>query len=235
MMDAPRICITLDVDWAPDGTIAPVLAAMREARVKCTFFATHESLLLAAIDDPDVEVGLHPNFIGCNGDYDTPIRSLKTIYPRARGARSHALYVSSHILRRYKENGLSYESNNFMPMHQYLRPMLRFEEFVSIPFYWSDDRLEVYSWFDVDKLLLDEPGLKVLNFHPIHVFMNTAAEEHYLTWKQHYQDPDALRRHIHTGAGVGSLFEALLARIRQRDLPTYTMGSVCDEFLRGGS
>lgn len=234
-MTAPRIVLSLDVDWAPDAVMEPVLDAMRAAGVKCTFFATHASPLLMGLDDPNVEVGLHPNFLGNNGDYDTPLSQLTAAYPNARGGRSHALYVSSHILRLYKKHGLSYESNNFMPMHQHLHPMMRFERFVSIPFYWSDDRLEVYSWFDVEALRLDEPGLKVLNFHPIHVFMNTSSEGHYLSWKQHYQDPDALRAHIGEGAGVGSLFHAVLARIRERNLRTYTMAEICDTFLETGA
>jgi len=234
-MTESRIVLSLDVDWAPDAIIEPVLAAMCDAGVKCTFFATHASPLLMGIQDPNVEVGLHPNFIGCNGDYDSPLRRLMEAYPKARGGRSHALYVSSHILRLYEKHGLSYESNNFMPMHQHLHPMMRFERFVSIPFYWSDDRLEVYSWFDVDQLRLEEPGLKVLNFHPIHVFMNTASEEHYLSYKQHYQEPDALREHIRTGAGVGTLFDAVLARIRERNLPTYTMAGIADTFLETGA
>lgn len=233
--DAPRICITLDVDWAPDGVIEPVLRQMRDAGVKATFFATHASPLLSSLDDPDIEIGLHPNFLNCNGDYDAPIRTLKSVYPRARGGRSHALFVSSHILRLYKEHGLSYESNNFMPMHSHLHPMMRFERFVSIPFYWSDDRLEVYSWFAVEKLRLEEPGLKVLNFHPIHVFMNTTGDAHYATWKQHYQEPETLRAFIGAGEGVGSLFTAVLRRIAERRLPTYTMAAICDDFLRSHS
>jgi len=232
MTEASRICITLDVDWAPDGVIEPVLESLQDAGVKCTFFATHASPLLMNVGDERVEVGLHPNFNGCNGDYDTPLRTLMEAYPRARGGRSHSLYVSSHILRRYQQHGLSYESNNFMPMHPHLRPMMRFERFVSIPFYWSDDRLEVYSWFDLRNLRLDDPGLKVLNFHPIHVFMNTASEEHYLGYKQHYQDPDALRPFIHQGSGVGSLFDAVLRYVHEKNLPTYTMTEICDDFLR---
>ncbi|HEX2060500.1 MAG TPA: hypothetical protein VHK90_07145 [Thermoanaerobaculia bacterium] len=235
-LEPSRICITLDVDWAPDAVMQPVLDAMRDAGVKATFFATHDSALLQSIGTgSDFEVGLHPNFNNCGGDFETPLRTLKEIYPSARGARSHSPHVSSHILQLYRKYGLQYESNNFMPMHQHLHPMMRFERFVSIPFYWSDDRLEVYDWFDLETLALDSPGLKVLNFHPMHVFMNTSSEAHYLSYKQHYQDADALRPFIHRGTGVRSLFDAVLQTVRERGLPTYTMGEICDEFLRSHS
>lgn len=230
----PRICITLDVDWAPDGVIAPVLEALRASAVKATFFATHASPLLASIAGDDVEVGLHPNFNHCAGDFDTPLRTLKDAYPDARGARSHSLFVSSHILQLYRRYGLRYESNNFMPMHQHLHPVMRFENFVSIPFYWSDDRLDVYDWFDLDTLRLDTPGLKVLNFHPMHVFMNTSSEEHYLSYKAHYQDAGALRPFVNGGTGVRSLFDAVLQSIGDRGVPTYTMAEICDTFLGRG-
>lgn len=231
-MSDPRLCITFDVDWAPEGAIAVVLEEMRKANAKGTFFATHASPLLQAAHGTQFEVGLHPNFNNAAGDFDTPLRTLKEAYPNARGGRSHSLFVSSHILQLYRKYGLQYESNNFMPMHQHLHPVMRFPRFVSIPFYWSDDRLEVYDFFDLDTLQLDSPGLKVLNFHPIHVFMNTSSEQHYLSYKPHYQDVYALQSHVNrTSNGVRTMFDAVLAHVQQRGLRTYTMLELCEEFL----
>lgn len=228
------VCITLDVDWAPDGVMEPVLDALRRAAVKATFFATHASPLLMAIDDPDVEVGLHPNFNDCGGDFEQRIRLLKEAYPAARGGRSHSLFVSSHILQLYRKYGLSYESNNFLPMHPHLRPVMRFPEFVSIPFYWSDDKLDVYSSFTLEDLGLATPGLKVLNFHPIHVFMNTTSEAHYLSYKQHYHDVAALRPLVNSSQpGVATLFHDVLEHLRRSGARTRTMREICDSFLQG--
>jgi hypothetical protein len=227
----PRLCITLDVDWAPEGALDVVLGKIRAAGVKCTFFATHASPLLQAAHGADIEVGLHPNFNDCNGDFDTPLRTLKDAYPEARGARSHSLFVSSHILQLYRKYGLQYESNNFMPMHQHLHPVLRFPQFVSIPFYWSDDRLEVYDFFDFDMLQLDAPGLKVLNFHPIHVFMNTTSEAHYLSYKAHYQDVARRGARARAAARPPHLDDARAQRRAPRQLMTRDLR--IDRILRG--
>src|ERR1043165_3821686 len=89
-----QLCITLDVDWARDETIYPIVELMKNAKVKATFFVTHESRLLESLDATQFEVGLHPNFNDCAGDFEGPLRRLKALYPQAKGARSHSLYVS---------------------------------------------------------------------------------------------------------------------------------------------
>jgi hypothetical protein len=38
-------------------------------------------------------------------------------------------------------------------------------------------------------------GLKVFNFHPIHIFENTHSQAHYREIKQHYQNPAELEKH----------------------------------------
>lgn len=232
---SPRICITLDLDWAPDDVVEPVLDAIRAAGAKCTVFATHASPLLMSLDDDGIEVGLHPNFNDCAGDFEPRVRDLKYIYPRAVGARSHSLFVSSHILQLYRKYDLTYEANIFLGMHQYLHPVMRFPNFVSIPFYWSDDRLEVSGDSDLASLQLDTPGLKVLNFHPLHVFMNTYSEKHYLSYKPHCQDPAKLRMLVNRERpGVWTLFDALLSQVHEAGTVTYTMREIYNRFIEDG-
>jgi hypothetical protein len=234
--DAGKLCITLDMDWASDEVAGPVAEMMRRRGVKATFFATNHSRLLSGLDGEQFEVGLHPNFNNCAGDFRAPLEGLKRLYPRARGARSHSLFVSSHILQLYVEHGLNYESNIFLFEHEGLRPVLRFEGFVSIPFCWSDDKhISLQRPFTLDALGLETPGLKVLNFHPMHVFMNTSSDAHYESYKRHYQEPDRLAEFVNRRSpGVGTLFGALLEHLEETGRRTYTMGEVCDEFLAAG-
>lgn len=230
--DYSRVCLTLDVDWAPDEVVASAAALIERAGARATFFATNESPVLAALDPGRFEVGLHPNYNNVrDGDFDVPLAALKGLYPAARGGRSHGLYVSSAILAGYRAHGLRYESNVFLYLHENLRPVLRFKDFVSVPFYWSDDKhLELHDTFGPDHLGLDAPGLKVYNFHPMHVFMNTSSEAHYQSYKPHYKDVAGLReRRNESGEGVGTLFSAFLERVAGRELPL--LGEVCEEFL----
>jgi hypothetical protein len=210
------VAITLDVDWAPEEAIIAAAAVLSRHDAKATFFATHPSDALRTLDHERFEIGLHPNFNGAT-DLAAPLVELTRHYPQARGARSHSLFVSSHILQLYRREGMRYEANVFLDGHPDLRPVPRFDDLVSIPFNWSDDKhLERERPFTLDATGLDRPGLKVFNFHPIHVFMNTTSEAHYAAYREHYQDVEALRPHIADGPGIGTLFAELVAAVADR-------------------
>jgi hypothetical protein len=228
------VCLSLDVDWVPDPILAHVTSLITRAGVSATFFATHPTPVLKSMSSPAFEVGLHPHF-NRGEDLDSPLHELKAAYPHARGARSHGLAVSSQVLQRYMAHGLRYEANVFLPGHAGLHPVTRFADLVSIPFYWSDDKhLERGDQFELSALALDAPGLKVLNFHPIHVYMNTASPAHYRGFKAHYQDADALAERRDVGTpGIGTLFEEILVELGRRDQPHLTLDRVCDLHIGG--
>lgn len=234
--DEGQLCITLDLDWAGDEILRPVVEMLREAGAKATFFATHRSDVLAGLDAGQFEVGLHPNFNNSGGDLVGPTEELKAIYPRARGGRSHSLLNSSHVLQGYLRSGLVYESNLFLPMHESLRPVARIKGLVSIPIYWCDDvHFSRYDSFDLGDLRLETPGLKVLDFHPMHVFMNTSGVTHYESYRRHYQEPERLAEFVNReGRGVGTLFAALLEHLKGSGRRTHTMSEVRDGFLAAG-
>jgi hypothetical protein len=225
-------CLTLDVDWAPEEVLASVARLIDDAGLRATLFATHESDVLAALPDTHFEIGLHPRF---NGDLleEEPVRALKQTYPSARGARSHGLVASSRILQTYVAHGLIYESNIFLPFHDHVRPVLRFPRFASIPLTWSDDYHLLFSLpFELSAVHLEGPGLKVLNFHPIHVFMNTESPEHYERFKTHSSDVQRMQRLKNTdGSGLGTLFTALLERLSGRRDGNCTLIEVARAYL----
>jgi len=227
-----QICITLDVDWVKDEILEPIIQMIEQAGVKATLFATHQSPLLEELNPQQFELGLHPNFNQVNGDFEKPLRELKTLYPNAKGGRSHSLFVSSHILQLYMKYGLKYESNIFLFNHQNLQPVIRFKDFISIPFYWSDDKyISLGSTFTLNQLHLDALGLKVFNFHPIHIFMNTSSETHYESYRTHYQNPAILRKFINPGEGVGKLFQLLLDYLAGNGDATHTLYEVYENYV----
>lgn len=229
-----EVCLTLDIDWAPEPVVEIVVEMLSTANVRATFFATHDSPALLRLDPQKFEVGLHPNFNNVtNGDYDDAVRKLKALYPAATGARSHGLFVSTAILQRYMEHGLKYESNIFMPLHGRLHPVTRFKELISIPFYWSDDKhLSLSDSFSVNDLGLRALGLKVYNFHPMHIFMNTHSDQHYQSYKKHYQNYDALLGCVNnTRPGIGTQFRALLGYLNNSGAPLRTMEQISDQFM----
>ena len=208
------VCLTIDVDWAPEEVIAEAVAALDARGARATFFATHDSPLLRTLAEGGPhEVGVHPNF---EGAADGGLPELMRLFPQAVTGRSHRLHVSSEVLNVYRAHGLRFESNVFLPGHPHLRPVARFADLISVPFYWSDDKhLDLDRPFELAAVGLDEPGLKVLNFHPVHVFLNSETPAHYERAKPVYHDPSALRaaRGAH---GIADLFAAVLDHVGPR-------------------
>lgn len=228
-----EIVITLDVDWAPDETLAPFLDRLREAGHQATVFATHDSPLLHGLDRNQFEVGIHPNFNNSGGDLVTPIADLTALYPGVRGGRSHSFYNSTPMLHTYADHGLTYESNAFLFKHANLRPTRFSKRLVSVPIYWMDyKQIELDLPFDLDTLALEQPGLKILIWHPMHLFINTTDDTHYQGVKPVYHEVDKLRAHQRKGvAGVGTLFEDLLAYLSKNKIKCRRMIDVAQDFL----
>lgn len=233
-MSIPEVCITLDVDWAPEKAIEYVAEILSQYHIPATFFATHESQVLKELESPSCEIGLHPNFLNVNKDYLSELQRLKNIYPNACGGRSHGLFVSSPILTLYQQIGLIYESNILLYGHESLRPVWRFRNLVSIPFYWSDDKYLEYSpSLNAIDFFLERPGLKVFNFHPIHIFANTPNPSFYVdTVKPNYQDADKLHElRYRIGPGCQDLFLSLLSKLQKGGYSVTTMQTLTELWM----
>lgn len=231
MTDA--ICITFDVDWAPDEALEDVLELLERAGAAATFFATHGTAVLGSSVQPRTEVGVHPDFRDAQEDMEAPVRRLLELYPRARGVRSHLLYQSSPLLEVFKDLGFDYESNTHLPFHPGLRPFIRIPGLVSIPYSWSDDtHFRLGKPLQREVLMLDRPGVKVIAFHPIHIFANTLGTAHYeRAVRPHYSKPnELLRTRDVTAPGVRTLFEGVLAFIVETRVRTLTLSEVCEGF-----
>lgn len=229
-----KICITFDIDWAPDEVIEYVINLLEQYQVKATFFATHKSDFLKSLDSTKYEIGIHPNF-NEGGDYNSIIADLRAIYPKVIGVRSHSLFESSHILRLFLDNGLKYDVNSFIPLREGLYPFMRLNKLVRIPYYWEDDtHFSSQATFELSELQIHKKGLKICNFHPIHIFMNTNSTKHYNSFKAFYHEPDILKKHRNSGGGIQILFVELLQYLAENRLPTYTCEGIYREYLAKG-
>lgn len=228
-----KICLTFDIDWVKDEILQPIVDKLISAKVKTTLFATHQSDLINNLDRDQFEIGIHPNFLNIPGDYETPVKELRSWYSEAKGVRSHHLYLNSRILASFKKYKFQYESNYHLFLHEGLRPFIRMKGLVSIPFYWQDDtHFRLGKNLKIEELHLNTRGLKVLAFHPMHVFMNTKNENHFESYKEHHQNPSKLKEHInHNSVGVGHLFNSLIDYINQNELPTYTLHEIYQEYI----
>jgi hypothetical protein len=240
--EQPIISLTIDVEWAADEVIADIVQLLDERRLPATFFCTH-----AGIELPGHERALHPNFRR-HGDTlrrlraqqaDFPELSDLEIYraalqlthafcPEAMGARTHSLIHDIALMQAYQEAGLQYDSSYYLPLATGLRPFQKEYRQLEFPIYYMDyfDLIEPVAGFELARLQLATPGLKVLDFHPNIVFINARDEMDYLRAKDHYHNADELRKMRVAGRGARTLFIELIDMLATGALPVVTLGQL---------
>jgi hypothetical protein len=216
-----KIFLSFDIDWAIDEAVES-LADMLEARgVAATFFVTHDSPVLARLaSNPLFELGIHPNFdpllAGGGGNAAQVFRELLAIVPGARATRSHALTSSGRLTRLIHENGLTHECNQMIPLESgmVLRPYAHWNGLIRVPHLWEDDVHMQYVTrtgvpFSVDAALTS-PGLKVFDFHPIHVALNSPDMAYYERTREQHRNWASLRACANEGRGTATLLQELI-------------------------
>lgn len=185
-----QIFITFDLDWCSDEVLSYTLDIIEKYDVKATFFVTHNTPLLERMkENPNIELGIHPNYnLLLQGDfsfgknYQEVTEYFMRLIPEAVSVRSHSQTQNSNLLSYFENIGLKYDCNTFIPYSSGIRlnPYLLWTgKLIKVPYFWEDDVHCVYGWqWDVDKYL-NHDGLKVFDFHPIHVFLNTDKIELY--------------------------------------------------------
>lgn len=239
--DRGPIAITVDTEWAHPLVLADLLDILERYGVRATLFCTDP------VDARSHEVAIHPNFRR-GGDavrrllaepahaaaawddatvYRAVLAEMRAAFPAAIGTRSHSLMYDSALLPELAAAGLRYDSTYMTPL-RCVGPFPKEHGIWEIPIYYMDhvDLITGATGFDVEALGLDEPGLKVFDFHPNMVFIDATTETQYLESKSSYHDPQGLLSYRSDGGGVRSLLLALLERVRSEAIPTPTLGEV---------
>jgi hypothetical protein len=217
-----QILVTLDVDWAPDFVIDYVSGLLIEKKVKSTWFITHDSPAIERLRQcPELfELGIHPNFKPGSTHGDNPqevIAHCLSLAPKAKSLRTHSLFQSTPILDLIiKETPCTYDVSLFLPHTPCLRPVVYVRDvgrLIRIPYIWEDDFETSQSkpiW-QIEPLLAIGQGLKVINFHPIHVYLNSKNLENYASLLQsggNYADltEDLASLYVNPEVGTRTMF-----------------------------
>lgn len=184
-----RAAITLDVDWAPDFMIDAAAQALIDRDVKATWFVTHESPAVARLrEHPELfELGIHPNFLTGSTHGATPaavIAHCAALVPGARAVRTHCLAQSTPLHDELlRGSDVEVDCSLFLPGATHVEPVEQWSpagRLLRLPYVWQDN-MEMYSprpdW-DTARLL-DAPGLRIFDFHPVHVWLNSRSFEPY--------------------------------------------------------
>lgn len=217
--------LTFDIDWAHDQVIADCVDLVERAEAMATWFATHATPLLERLrHNPLFEIGIHPNFVPLlNGSRQAGsnvaevISQLKAIVPEATSARSHSLVHSTQILHGFTQCGITHDVNCLVPESAgiTLSPWALWDGLIRVPYFWEDDVACLFGDTDMAhtenlSVLRHRPGIKVFNFHPIHVFLNTEHLDRYERTRHLHQNPAELIKHRYTGYGTRNRLVELL-------------------------
>tara|TARA_B110001452_G_C15238747_1_gene428916 strand:- start:1255 stop:1950 length:696 start_codon:yes stop_codon:yes gene_type:complete len=225
------IAITSDIDWAPEPVIIEMLEIFEKYNTKCTLFVTHESKAINQCNRDLFEIAIHPNFNDklFDNSLEKPeetIDKLMGLYPEAKGVRSHSMTQSTLLLDLFSKKKLIYESNTFIPYSKNLEPIKLWNGLIRIPYNWEDDMHWLYNKsfdFDILKGYKNE-SMIILDFHPIHVFLNTDSQATYERAKPFYQNSDKLIGFKNKKKpGVRDFLIRTLKEIEKREISNYKL------------
>lgn len=226
------IAFTSDIDWAPDEVIYDMLQIFEAYNVRCTLFCTHESRVLQDCNRDLFEIAVHPNFnpllfdATVNSDAETVLDNILNIYPEAKGVRSHSMTQSTPLLNLFKRKGLLYDSNQFFPYNWTVKPYGCWTGLKRIPYNWEDDIHFSYER-SFDYSILDEYSSDktiIMDFHPIHVFLNTESNETYQLAKKYYHQPTELSLMRNDDAsGARDFLIKTLKEIKDKKIKTFKL------------
>lgn len=214
--------LSIDIDWAHDIVLADTIDLIEQAGVKACFFVTHDTPLLERLRaNPLFELGLHPNFDPLlKGEAGHSARDilmdLARLVPDAKVLRSHAMTTSGRWLELYREVGVTHLSNYLMFGDSGIHPFCQLNGLIEAPVYFADDGLlfqraaSAVSFDHNSGLGSTSSGLRVYNFHPIHIFLNSESLNRYSSSRLHADDPLALRGLRFEGDGARAWLSSLL-------------------------
>jgi hypothetical protein len=222
--------ITFDTDWANDDVLLDTMELVENYRCGATWFITHETKAVEKLrNNRQFELGIHPNF-NCLLEHKKDfgrnaadvLQRLHSIVPEATTVRSHSMMQSSRLLNMFRENGFTHDANHFIPHHAGInvKPWVLWNGLYRVPYIWEDDLHHLFECGGITQqsprdIVLTGQGLKVFDFHPIHVFLNTESVDRYKRTRALHQKPQELVKHRFKGYGTRNRLVELLRLNKQ--------------------
>ena len=206
-----KLFLTFDIDWAHDEIIWDTLEILREFDTPATFFFTHKTKIIDdVVSFGKHEIGIHPNFNQllisnqkeqCAKDI---IFDLMEIVPNAVSVRSHSTTNSSILCKTFRTFNLTHECNFFIPDFSgiELKPWKNWTGMTMVPYFWEDDVACIEKEVTQITKLINSKSLKVFDFHPIHVFLNSADLELYSSLRNMHKNPIELIKYRNHSYGT---------------------------------
>jgi len=220
-MGLQMIIFTADTDWADDYILDFFFDEVEKYNSPWIIFATNKYERFQNLKKKGYEIGIHPNFIPCinRSEMNTEVERLKMIFPEATYSRSHSLMSGGPIWDALEKNGITHDFTLFNPYSESTRKRILWNGLIQVEFNWEDDFHFHIQEFNTDhsEKLIKQKDL-ILNFHPIHFFLNTKSKndynEYFSARENKQKISDLQKRNWESGFGCGNLLLNLLQNKR---------------------
>ncbi|TCU71754.1 hypothetical protein EV204_106221 [Tissierella praeacuta] len=243
----PIISISLDTDWASEDVLKYTWSLISKYSIKPTFFLTnHSEVLLDLINIGYIDGGIHPNFLSNSsqgGNYLEVIDYCKSILPESISFRCHRYFDVNDITEIFIKRGFKYDSN-LCTYLQNIEPFVHRSGLIRFPIYFEDGAYLLHkgnlNFKNSGEGLFCQPGLMVLNFHPMHIVLNSPTFDYMSNIKS-----KVLRKEwnnlkykefmdlSYKGYGIRNFFLELLDFIKKNGIKTYTLNELYTIFING--
>ena len=220
-----NIFLTFDLDWVNDPILLEIIEFVEKFNVKATWFITHKTKLLDKLrENPNFELGIHPNFNQIvKGEhfhkinFEKIVDDLLVIVPEAVSVRSHCLFQSSTIMDLFAKKKLKYDCNDYISYDSgiILKPWRIWNNIIKVPHLYEDDIfLMSKNKPNLSDILLNK-GLKVFNFHPIHIYLNSENIHRYQNNKNKLNFQNKVVKLKFQGYGIKNILLDLISKYSQ--------------------
>jgi len=227
------LLLTLDTDWADDIALEYCMEILLKNNIKSTWFITNSSSLIEKLlERPDLyEVGIHPNFFfgsDHGNSIDEVFEYFQDITPNARSMRSHGLFQYSNLLFKASQKyNIEIDSSIFLPycsnidVHSF-NNLYRAPIFFMDSYYLKSEKNNNFKFKQIKNI--NSVGIKIFDFHPIHIYMNSYNMNYYESLKSYNSNSKKLEKNRNkTKMGIGDLFLSTINNIIENDIQTFTL------------
>ncbi len=173
-----NLMLSFDIDWAPEYMIEDLLNLTKT--INLTIFNTHKSNILKSVDKNRVSLGIHPNLQknSSQGVSNVKVKNFVKKIGDIKYLRFHLLGHSYRDLQFFANEGTKIDSSTILMNQNYLTPVYHPDiDLVRVPYIWEDGMTLNFKTNIRKSLNIYSPGLKILDFHPLDIYLNTSNIE----------------------------------------------------------
>lgn len=232
------IFLSFDIDWVPDYMIE--LTANLVSTLDVSFMQTHDSKMSRQISN-EFSCGIHPNLL-TNSDQGQNINQVIEFHQNLNNdfttSRFHVLKFGYPDLVELSKAGTKLDSSVILFNGKNILPTYHSDlDMIMAPYFWEDGiYLQKKKGNSDDIIDWDTRGLKVFDFHPLDIYLNTYSIDHRNEFKKNvsklqYTDEIFSSKFINTSFfGTRDILKSLIEKQKHGQLRIKCLTKLNKEF-----